>query len=95
MFNSRIPEVEPETALEATARDYARVGWQVTSRLSNSIYLEKANQRVHLSTTTDGKITVDGPALSPFAMSGRQRAWLVLGVALLVTLLIAKVIGWL
>jgi len=87
MFRPFGPRKEDvETPLEATARQYARAGWAVTSRAVNSIIMEKNErdpQTVRLTADIYGQVRIDGPALAPFSLDGRMRAWIVL-LALLI-----------
>ncbi len=101
MFSSRSQE-EPESALEAAARQYARAGWSVTSRTANVITLVHNQDTVRISVSSDDqndkqndKIVIDGPPLSPFSVTGRQRAWLFLGIMLVIVLGAARLVGFL
>ncbi len=88
---------EAETPLEATARQYARAGWHVTSRVTHSIILEKTErdpQTVRLTENMDGQVQVDGPALAAFTLDGRMRAWLLLLVMLVAAFAVAWALGF-
>ncbi|MHB8627182.1 MAG: hypothetical protein ACYDBJ_05275 [Aggregatilineales bacterium] len=94
-FSPRTQEVE--TPLEATARQYARAGWHVTSRVTNSIILEKGErdpQTVRLTANADGQVQIDGPELAAFSMDGRMRAWLLLLAMLIAAFAVAWALGF-
>jgi len=86
-------EQEREAALEATVRDYVRVGWQVTSRTPTAFALEKDVARARIYLDELGAVRVEGPALPALVLDGRARAWLLLIVCLVVIIGIASVLG--
>ena len=94
-FGPRTTEVE--TPLDATARQYARAGWYVTSRAVNSIIMEKSvsdPQTVRLTANPDGHVSIDGPALTPFSLDGRIRAWILLLAMLVAAYAVAWALGF-
>lgn len=97
MLRSSKKAEEVESPLDATARQYARVGWHVTSRTVNAITMAKESNKdaasVRLAVDADGKITVDGPPLAAFALDGRTRAWLTLLLIAIAVFAVAWVLG--
>ena len=90
---SASPEPD-ETPIEATARQYARVGWSVTSRSTSLITIERGGQTARIAAAPDGQITVEGASLSRFELNGRQQAWLLLLAMLVAAFVVAWLVGW-
>jgi len=95
MFRTTHDEEPDETPIEATARQYARVGWSVTSRSPNRITMMRGDRTARITAAPDGTITVEGAELKPFEVTGRQQAWLLLLVMLIAAFAVAWSIGWL
>ena len=92
---------EVESPLEATARQYARLGWHVTSRTTTAITLARESGKtggddtpVRLTAQADGQITVEGPPLPTFALEGRTRAWLLLLTIAVLVFALAWALGF-
>jgi hypothetical protein len=98
MFRSSKTTEDSESPLDSTARQYAHVGWHITSRTVNAITMEKESakdpQPVKLSVDADGKITVDGPPLPVFAVDGRMRSWLMLLLITFTVFAVAWALGF-
>ena len=90
---------EPEPPLDATARQYARLGWHVTSRTVNAITMAnesaaKDTPELRLTVDADGSVKVDGPPLPVFAIDGRMRAWFMLLLVTITVFAVAWALGF-
>ena len=95
MFRA-IPDSESDEApIEAIARQYARVGWSVTSRSKNLITIERGDRTARIIGQPDGHIVVEGAMLGRFELNGRQQAWRLLIAMLAAAFAVAWLLGWL
>lgn len=88
-----LAEPEQNDALENAARDYARVGWSVTSRTVNALTLAKDNQTVRITREPSGVVRTEGPPPAIFNLEGRVRAWITLLVLLIAVFAVAWALG--